>query len=61
MKTTRCVLKIVAAVLALAAAVYCVITFWDKIESAFFCLRDKMRKNGCLADECEDYVNWDAE
>lgn len=62
MKTARCVLKIVAVVLALAAAVCCVITFWDKIESAFFCLRDKVRKLDCCCDdECSDYVDWDAE
>ena len=62
MKTARFVLKIVAAALALAAAACCVIAFWDKIESAFFCLRDKVRKlDCCCGDECDDYVDWDAE
>ena len=62
MKAARFVLKIVAAALALAAAVCCVIAFWDKIETAFCCLKSKVRKIECsCAGECDDYVDWDAE
>ena len=62
MKAARLVLKIVAGALALAAAVCCVIAFWDKIEEAFYCLRDKVRKIECSCDgECDDFVDWDAE
>ena len=62
MKTARFVLKIVAAALALAAAVCCVIAFWDKIEETFFCLKNKVKKIECgCGDEYDDYVDWDAE
>lgn len=62
MKTARFVLKIVAAGLALAAAACCVIAFWDKIEEAFFCLKNKVKKIECAHDsEFDDYVDWDAE
>ena len=61
MKVASCVLKIVAAILALAAAVCCVIAFWDKIEAAFDCVKAKLCKKGLCTCESEDYVDWTAE
>lgn len=62
MKVARFVLKIVAAALALAAAVCCVIAFWDKIETAFYYVKEKIGKAGlCCCGEYEDYADWDDE
>ncbi|MGN0968147.1 MAG: hypothetical protein ACI4O3_02665 [Oscillospiraceae bacterium] len=63
MKVARFVLKIVAAALAVAAAVCCVIAFWDKIEAACGCVKEKLCKSGCCrcGSEYDDYVDWDAE
>ena len=61
MKVARFVLKIVAAALAVAAAVCCVIAFWDKIEAACGCAKEKLCKSGCCGSEYDDYVDWDAE
>ena len=60
MKATQLILKIVAAVLALAAAVCCVIAFWDKIETAFYYLKEKVSKINCCDSEYDDYADWDA-
>lgn len=61
MKAARFVLKIVAAVLALAAAACCVIAFWDKIEAAIGCVKGKLCKSErCGDSEYDDYVDWDA-
>lgn len=60
MKVARFVLKIVAAALAVAAAVCCVIAFWDKIEAAFGCVKTKLCKADCCgSSEYDDYVDWD--
>lgn len=61
MKVVRLILKIAAAVLALAAAVYCVIAFWDKIEAAFNCVKAKLCKCGLCSCESEDYADWPVE
>ena len=61
MKTARCVLKIVAAALAIAAAACCVIAYWDKIENAFYCLKAKVQKIQCSCCECDESIDWDAE
>lgn len=62
MKVARFVLKIVAAALAVATAVCCVIAFWDKIEAACGCAKEKLCKSGCChGSEYDDYVDWDAE
>ncbi len=63
MKVARFVLKVVAAALALAAAVCCVIAFWDKLAAVFDCARKKLCKSGycCGGSEYDDYVDWDAE
>lgn len=42
MKVARFVLKIVGWSLALAAAVCCVVAYWDKITSSLCCLKDKL-------------------
>lgn len=60
MKVARFVLKIVAAVLAVAAAVCCVIAFWDKLETAAGAVKAKLGKCGCCQNnEFDDYVDWD--
>ncbi len=61
MKVARFVLKIVAAALAVSAAVCCVIAFWDKIEAACGCAKEKLCKSGCCGSEYDDYADWDAE
>lgn len=63
MKVARFVLKIVAAALALAAAVCCVIAFWDKILEVFYCVKAKFCKAGlcCCDDMCDESFDWDEE
>lgn len=62
MKVARFVLKTVAAALALAALVCCVIAFWDKLAAALGCAKDKLCKvGGRCGSEYDDYVDWDAE
>ena len=46
MKVARFVLKIVGWSLALAAAVCCVVAYWDKITSSLCCLIDKLSEKG---------------
>ena len=46
MKVARFVLKIVGWSLALAAAICCVVAYWDKITSAVCCLKDKVSERG---------------
>jgi len=64
MKVARFVLKIVAAGLTAAAAVCCIIAYWDKIVDCFFTLRAKLqekKKTCCFAksSEYDDYADWD--
>lgn len=62
MKGTQFVLKIVAAALALAAAVCCVIAFWDQLTGALECAKKKLNKRCDRCDgEYDAYVDWDAE
>lgn len=62
MKVARFVLKLVAAALAITTAVCCVIAFWDRIEAACGCAKEKLSNSGCCRrKECDDYVDWDAE
>ena len=56
MKTARFVLKIVAASLAVAAAVCCVIAYWDKIVDAAECVKAKVSKK-CRPAEYADYAD----
>lgn len=59
MKVARFILKIVAAALAVAAAVCCVIAFWDKLEAAAGAVKAKLGKCCCQENEFDDYVDWD--
>lgn len=60
MKTARFVLKIVAASLALAAVVCCVIGYWDKIVELVETVSDLVnRKRVKLSSEYEDYADWE--
>lgn len=62
MKVARFVLKIVAAALTAAAAVCCVIAYWDKIVDCFFQLRSKLKEKKyccCRSSEYDDYADWD--
>ncbi len=59
MKIARFVLKIVAAALAVAALACCVIAFWDKIEAAFYYVKEKLCRSKCFCSECDDYLDWD--
>lgn len=61
MKATQVILKVVAAVLVVGAAVCCVVAFWDKIEAAVCRLRAKLCKCGLCSSECEDYADWNVE
>lgn len=64
MKIARFVLKVVAAALALAAMVCCVIAFWDKIMENLGCAREKLAtaRGRCrCGSEYEDYADWDEE
>ena len=64
MKTARFVLKIVAASLAFAAAVCCVIAYWDKLASLACCAKEKISSKtltcGCRS-EYEDYADLEVE
>lgn len=62
MKVARFVLKIVAAALALAAAVCCVIAYWDKLAALFQCAASKLRgkvKTCNYPSEYDDYADWE--
>jgi hypothetical protein len=60
MKVARFVLKVVAAALATAAVVCCVVAFWDKLAEAVGCAKDKLCTGRCHG-EYVDYADWDAE
>lgn len=62
MKVARFVLKIVGWSLAAAAAVCCIVAYWDKITSGFSSLKDRMTDKGaccCHSSEYDDYADWD--
>lgn len=65
MKVARFVLKVVALALTTAAAVCCVIAFWDKIMEGVGTVANKLRdrcqyaEGCCVADADEDYSDWD--
>lgn len=62
MKIARFVLKIVAISLAAAAAVCCVIAYWDKIMALFRTLEDKLgiEVEAHRDNEFDDYADWEA-
>lgn len=61
MKTARFVLKIVAGALTAAAAVCCIIAYWDKILEAVTIVGAKLGCPRCIAAQAEydDYADWD--
>ena len=60
MKVARFVLKIVGWSLALAAAICCVVAYWDKLTSVFCGLKDKVsdQRQRCCPSEFDDYADW---
>ncbi len=59
MKVARFVLKIVALSLTVAAAVCCVIAYWDKITAGVCAIGDKLGVK-CRSAEYDDYADdWD--
>lgn len=58
MKVARFVLKIVALSLAAAAAVCCVIAYWDKLADGVRAVRDHFGCP-CRPSEYDDYADWD--
>ena len=62
MKIARFVLKIVGWSLALAAAICCVVAYWDKITSVVCGLKDMVTEKGACCyhpSEFDDYADWD--
>ncbi|WP_294473435.1 hypothetical protein [uncultured Intestinimonas sp.] len=62
MKVARFVLKIVGWSLALAAAICCVVAYWDKLSDGLSGLKDKAaeRRAHChCPSEFDDYADWD--
>lgn len=59
MKVARFVLKIVAASLALAAAVCCVIAYWDKITDCMQSVIDRFGGKTYYPSEYDDYADWE--
>lgn len=60
MKVARFVLKIVAVSLAAAAAVCCVIAYWDRIAEFFRGLGQRMNMKCCCGpSEYDDYADWE--
>lgn len=58
MKLGNLVLKIVAAICAVAALVCCIIAFWDKIEEYCYRMRQLIAAKRCCAAESDDYEDW---
>jgi len=59
MKLARFVLKIVAASLAFAAAVCCVIAYWDRLADCFHRVGDTLAAHKRRSAEYADYADWD--
>lgn len=58
MKAARCILKIVALAMVVAAAACAVAAYWDKIVDVFYTIADKIeeKKADCrFASEYDDY------
>jgi len=60
MKAARCILKIVAGLAALSAAVYLIVSYWDKILDTFYTILDKIEEKKaccplCACDEYDDF------
>jgi hypothetical protein len=62
MKAANFIFKIAAIVLALAAAVCCVLANLEKITDGFVSLREQLaaKRTGCCChDEVDEYEDWD--
>ena len=62
MKTTNCIFKIAAAVLALAAVVCCVLANLEKITDCLLSIKEQMaakRAACCCNDDMDEYEDWD--
>ena len=62
MKVARFVLKLVAALMVVAAAVCAVVAYWDRIVDAFYAVADKIeeKKAECrFASEYDDFEDCD--
>lgn len=59
MKIARFVLKIVAASLAAAAAVCCVIAYWDRLVNCASRIGDTLEARKCRSAEYADYADLD--
>jgi len=61
MKVVRCIMKITAVVLAAAAAICCVIAYWDKILSGLRAIGDKLgiEIEVHKDSEFDDYADWE--
>ena len=63
MKTARCILKIVATVMAFVAVVCAVMAFWDQIMDLVDTIIDKVeekRANRCFEpEEFDDFADYD--
>lgn len=54
-------LKVVLSLLALGAAVYAVVTYWDKIIELLDRAKKKLAeaKSSCCGSEYDDYADWE--
>ncbi len=63
MKVARCILKLTAVCLALAAITCCVVAYWDKIWAFFTRAGETLRKKKAdcpiCSSEYEDYADWE--
>ncbi|MEG2679556.1 MAG: hypothetical protein RR949_06395 [Oscillospiraceae bacterium] len=60
MKTAKFVMKLVAVFLAVAAAVCCVVAYWEKIQAFFVGIKGRCEEGGCCCHhESDDYADWD--
>ena len=62
MKAVRCVLKLAAALAAIAAAVYLVKTYWDTVEDIFYTVVGKIKEKKAqyvcaVPSEFDDYAD----
>lgn len=61
MKAGRCILKLVAALAALAAAAYLIKTYWDTLEDIFYTVVGKIKETKAqyCPSEYEDFADSD--
>ncbi len=59
MKNASFILKIVSAVLALGAAICCIIAFWDNLQAAFAQVKSALPE--CPCHKKNEYIDWDEE